>query len=242
MKGFLLYEGPSMLNGQLIVCIVTDPDQARLNAKTQRVIQTYILAANIDPIEAIQGGWDFAICGNCKHRGAGGTRSCYVQVWSAPRNVWLAYKRGKYQPALEPSYVLCDEIVRLGTYGDPAAVPIKVWEYALRHIKAPIGYTHQWRVGRFTELKTWCVASVDNEIEKVEASAMGWRTFRVRRSDQPVLKNEVVCPASAEAGHKTNCQECRACGGESAKATCDITIIAHGDKGKVKAFNELGTT
>jgi hypothetical protein len=37
-------------------------------------------------------------------------------------------------------------------------------------------------------------------------------------------------------GKKTNCAECRACGGWSAKAACDITIVAHGDRGKVEAF------
>lgn len=50
MTPFILYEGPSEIDGAPIVCIVTDPNQARLNKKTQRVVQTYIFRQDIDPI------------------------------------------------------------------------------------------------------------------------------------------------------------------------------------------------
>jgi len=39
---------------------------------------------------------------------------------------------------------------------------------------------------------------------------------------------EVVCPASEEAGKRTPCSDCRACGGTSAKARASIVIMAHG--------------
>jgi hypothetical protein len=232
MRGFILYDGPSEIDGQPIVCIATDPDQSRLNAKTQRVVQTYILRADVGPIEAIRTGDDISICGDCTHRGAGGERSCYVQVWSAPRNVWLAYRRGKYDGIVED---LSGLIVRLGAYGDPAAVPISVWKRWLGNV-TPIGYTHQWRDPRFNDLARWCMASCDNEEDYAEAKRLGWRTFRVRNADEPTYAREIKCPASAEMGKKTNCAECRACGGWSAKAACDITIVAHGDRGKVEAF------
>ena len=237
MNGFLLYEGPSMLDGQKIICVVTDPDQVRLNKKTQRVIQTYILRADIDPIEAIRSEADISICGNCLHRGADGTRSCYVQVWSAPRNIFLAYQRGKYKflPKAISAMLVCNEVVRLGAYGDPAAVPIEVWMHFLQAAK-PIGYTHQWQDPRFADLKRWCMASCESEDDMISARLEGWRTFRVRSANDPVLRSEVICPASFEAGKKSHCAECLACGGLSAKARCDITIIAHGDKGKVLAF------
>lgn len=237
MNGFILYEGPSMIDGMPIVCIVTDPDQARINKKTDRVIQTYILRADIDPIEAVRTGADHAICGDCIHRGMDGTRSCYVQVWSAPRNVYLAYQRGKYKllPRTISAMLVYSEVVRLGTYGDPAAVPIEVWTHFLQAAQV-IGYTHQWQDLRFQGLRHWCMASVETTEDRLRAKAMGWRTFRVRSYDERVLPNEVICPASLEAGKKTNCAKCLACGGLSTKARCDIVIRAHGDKGKVLAF------
>lgn len=244
MKGFILYEGPSEIDGKPIVCIVTDPDQSRLNKKTQRVIQTYILCADVDPITAVKTGADAAICGDCLHRGADGRRSCYVQVWSAPRNVWLAYKRGKYlnEHAIStlPGEALADQIVRLGTYGDPAAVPFAIWRDALGWGGTKtIGYTHQWREPRFQDLRRWCMASCDSDADYMAAKMLGWRTFRVRPAgDTWKGREEVVCPASAEAGYKSNCAECLACGGFSSKAKCDIVISAHGDKGKVRAFGE----
>lgn len=240
MKGFILYEGPSELDGKPIVCIVTDPDQSRLNAKTQRVIQTYIFRADVSPLDALKGGEDISVCGDCMHRPGPDGRSCYVQLWGGPRNVWLAYSEGKKYKWISPedSWLLLDkEIVRLGTYGDPAAVPIVVWRKVLRSAKAVIGYTHQWRAPKFFQLQQWCMASCDSIGDYNAAKMTGWRTFRVRsaQSDRK-LSSEVVCPASKEAGYKSNCAECRACGGHGAKANCDIVIAAHGDKGKVNAF------
>jgi hypothetical protein len=58
---------------------------------------------------------------------------------------------------------------------------------------------------------------------------MGWRTFRVRLPDQPVLENEFVCPASEEGGRRMTCERCRACGGatSSLRAACPVVIV-HG--------------
>ena len=239
MKGFLLYEGPSELDGQPIICVVTDPDQSRLNQKTARVIQTYIMRADVDPLDAIKSGDDASICGDCIHRGQGATRSCYVQVWSAPRNVWLAYKRGKYPPSDLPEAEVMGEVVRLGTYGDPAAVPMLAWHDMMLYTCAPLGYTHQWRDQRFADLKQWCMASCESEADYVGAKLLGWRTFRVRTSHNNWRSSqEIICPASVEAGRKTHCADCKACGGHSSKANCDVLITAHGDKGKVRAFTE----
>ena len=239
MKGFILFEGASELDGSPIVCIVTDPDQARLNQKTQRVVQTYIIRQDVDPIEAVRSGADASICGDCVHRGTGGERSCYVQVWGGVRNIWLAYRRGKYPG---PDWFLYGELVRLGAYGDPAAVPIDIWNKAMSQTAGGIGYTHQWRDPRFAGLKQWCMASCESAADVRDAHALGWRTFRVRTAGSPLMPREIACPASAEAGKKTNCAECRACGGLSAKAACDIAIIAHGDKGKVRAFERKLST
>lgn len=244
-SGFLLYGGPSVIDGEPIVCVVTNPDQARLNVKTQRVVQTYILRADEDPVRAIRVGLDVSICGDCRHRGdgTGNGRSCYVQVWGGVRNIWLAYRRGKYA-ALAPHEVrqaLAGSLVRVGAYGDPAALPLDVWSNALLLTSGALGYSHRWRScdARF---KTFCMASVDTEDEQREASALGWRTFRVRRAADRVLPGEVVCAASAEAGKKVSCAMCRACGGTNARAHAPIVIAAHGDRGKIANFERWGMT
>lgn len=47
--------------------------------------------------------------------------------------------------------------VRLGTYGDPAAVPTVVWQTVLAQSAMHTGYTHQWRTCDQT-LAHWCMA------------------------------------------------------------------------------------
>ena len=116
--------------------------------------------------------------------------------------------------------------VRVGSYGDPAAVPASVWRALLSDAATHTGYTHQWRAA--PELAAMLMASADSPEEALEAQALGFRTFRVRAASEPVLAREFVCPASKEAGAKTNCAACHACGGNASKAKASPVIIAHG--------------
>ena len=52
----ILYEGPSLIDGQPIVAIATYSDK---NTKTGLMVQTYILCQNIDPRDANKNGQDF---------------------------------------------------------------------------------------------------------------------------------------------------------------------------------------
>jgi len=70
------------------------------------------------------------------------------------------------------------------------------------------------------------MASVDTPAERVEAEAMGWRTFRVRLPDEALLPHEAICPASAEAGHKLTCEKCMACDGANGRRG-RIAIVVH---------------
>jgi hypothetical protein len=119
-----------------------------------------------------------------------------------------------------------NRVVRLGSYGDPAAVPIAVWEALVSRATAHTGYTHQWRT--MPQLAALCMASADSALEAAQAQTQGWRTFRVRAPSEPIAPREFVCPASKEAGAKTDCASCRACGGITSKAKANPVIIAHG--------------
>lgn len=73
--GWVIYNGPSMIENTPIVAIVT-PGSA--NTKTGNMAQAWILCRDVDPGAALKRAADYAICGTCVHRGP--DRSCYVNV------------------------------------------------------------------------------------------------------------------------------------------------------------------
>jgi hypothetical protein len=238
-NGVILHLGPSLIDGAPIVVIATGIARGSTNRKTGDMVQTYILRADVEPTAAIKSGADASICGDCVHRGTQGKqRTCYVNAGQGPLAVYRAWKRGVY-----PSASTIDElmgvgegrIVRLGTYGDPAAVPGVVWAALVASSKGHTGYTHQWR--RAPHLKGLCMASADSVRDAEDAQLMGWRTFRVampcdsRNTELEGLKGlalrESVCPASAEAGKKLTCEKCLACAGADGRKG-SIVIQAHG--------------
>jgi hypothetical protein len=237
-NGYIIYEGPSMLDGAPIVVIATGFESGSTNRKTGAMIQTYILRRDLPPTEAIQTGDDASICGDCPHRGKTVTvrgkaknvgRTCYVNVGQGALSVYRAYERGAYPlwDGYFPGTTL--PFIRLGTYGDPAAAPAHVWQSLLRDASGHTGYTHQWRDPRFAYLKSLCMASADTAEEAALAQSQGWRTFRVSLDPErdPLRKGEALCPASAEAGKKLTCAQCLACGGADGRRS-SIYIPAHG--------------
>lgn len=235
LNAFILYRGPSLLNGEPIVVVATGLDKASRNAKTGAMVQTYIIRDDMHPLEASRTGKDDAICGTCPHRGriVDGKlvdRSCYVTLAHGPRSVWDGLQRGIY-PTVDPATVrqlFADKMVRLGTYGDPAAVPFAIWKNALTNAKGWTGYTHQWRTikPRWAEL---VMASADSLADMDDAHALGYRTFRVTAEPfENVKGREAVCPASEEKGKVASCVTCRACMGTSGKARVSVQIAAHG--------------
>lgn len=230
-SGFVLYEGPSMIDGAPIVAIaITGSD----NVKTGNMVQTFIMRSDVEPHTALKTGQDASVCGDCKHRPANGG-ACYVTVFQAPLSVYRAYKRGRYPHQSQEAQEACaGRMVRLGTYGDPAAVPRAIWEALIRLAKGHTGYTHQWRSG--DALRHLVMASADTAEERQDAIAAGWRTFRIRTESEAVEQGEFVCPASAEGGMKRTCATCGACNGAQRANQASPVIIVHGAVSKVRAF------
>lgn len=234
-NGHIVYRGPSQLDGAPIVAIAIGFKVASKNIKTGSMIQTFIMCDEVGPLEALKTGKDANVCGDCRHRGT----SCYVQVGQSVNGVWKAHSRRQRYPAANLAALPLlghGRAIRLGTYGDPASVPVEIWAALVRDADFHTGYTHQWRTCD-RRLMAYCMASTDSEAERADARALGWRSFRVRASDGDPGAGEVVCPASAEAGHRLTCTECRACGGNGARAKADIVIKVHGAKKNVNAFD-----
>jgi hypothetical protein len=225
--GYVLYKGPSLINGKPIVVIAILGSD---NVKTGNMVQTYILPDNGGlPVANAYALEDEAVCGDCTHR-RGLDGSCYVNLGQGVTVVTKSYLAGKYPESLPDATAKCTgRMVRLGTYGDPAAVPVHVWQSLLQNAKGWTGYTHQWN-------KTWidpkilqfCMASVDNDQQFLQAQSMGYRTFRVRAENQPLLAREFMCPASEEAGKRKLCTECKACDGGVDTHKASPAIMVHG--------------
>ena len=225
-SGVILYQGPSLLDGAPIVVIATGLDSSS-NGKTGNMVQTHIIRADMLPVAAIQEGKDSSICGDCVHRGdgTGKGRTCYVSVYQAQTAVYKAFLRGSYpvyDPAVHDKY-LEGRAVRIGSYGDPTAAPIEVWQSLKQLASMTTGYSHQWR----TIAKAWAklvMASADTPDDVAHARQLGYRSFRV--GDEK-LEGEVLCPASKEAGKKLQCIDCGACGGADGRNS-SIYIPLHG--------------
>jgi hypothetical protein len=237
MKSAIIYNGPSLLDGQPIVVIATYSNR---NTKTGHVVQTYILRSDINPLEASKTGEDYSICGNCPMRGEVTTdpkrkiakgRKCYVNLGQGVLIVWKAYMRGVYKEAkiIHGDNFIINQIrdmgrgrfVRVGTYGDPAAVPSEVWDELLAECETWTAYTHQrpWR-------PDIAMQSVDSHAQAVAHWEAGNRTFRVIANlGQIDHKNEALCPASKEAGRRVQCTACKLCKGSSKAKS--IAIVEH---------------
>jgi len=229
MTGAVLYEGPSLIDGEPVVAVLTGLARPSSNLKTGVMSQAWLMRADLDPLAALHRGLDRSVCGDCPGRGCtdSGTcreRFCYVNLSKAVRNVHRAWKRGNYDAPLSiVEAVASYRPTRMGAYGEPTAIPLEAWDPALGKA-GRTGYTHRWRVAD-PRWKRFLMASVDTPAEQVEARNAGWRTFRVRLPSEPLMPGEVVCPASKEGGMRTTCERCLFCkGGKGAS----VAIVAHG--------------
>lgn len=237
-RSFIAWRGPSELDGKPVQVIMVPKSS---NKKTGPMWQAHILRADMPPTEAIRTGADESICGGCRHRGIpqpDGThidRSCYVVYAQGPQSTWRANQGAGVQDIAETLLALHEADLRVGAYGDPAAVPLHFWLSILRVVRMWTAYTHQWPD---LDLYTWgafCMASVDTEEEAAHARRMGWRTFRV---GDGVMDREVRCPNTVTG---VQCIDCGACDGlrfGQKSGRVSIVIEPHGAGSKhLRTFN-----
>ena len=235
-SGYVIYEGPSELTGDPIVAIVTIKSK---NSATGNMAQLWILAADADPVTAAQSGADESICGNCVLRPINEAR-CYVNLGQAPLAVYRAWRRGIYPlDLIAAEDALRGRKVRLGAYGDPAAVPVCYLEYLLNRTAGHTGYTHAWRnpalsYGQLRGIHLLCMASVESAEDALIARELGWRTFRVRTRGQESMRHEFPC--LKEYSDRT-CEDCMACRGSAKSTGASVVIFDHGPKARRRKFD-----
>lgn len=145
-------------------------------------------------------------------------RTCYVVAAQAPTSVWKAFHRKVYPKLAEGQLPLLawGRLVRIGTYGDPAAVPARIWETLAWHSVGWTGYTHQWRMPEAQRLRRILMASVDSDLERREARSTGWRTFRILKGEEQLVAGyEMECRAGGiqEEDEEVHCDACCLCQG-----------------------------
>jgi len=203
------------------------------------MLQTYIQRADTNPVEASRLDLDAAQCGACPLRGIANIekkpgqadkRACYVLLGQGPTGVYKTYKAEKYRHAgghADIAALGAERMVRIGTYGDGAAVPAYIWDSLLSRATGHTAYTHQSGNCATSFDGSRYMVSADSEQAARAAWLQGHRTFRVIAAVDELTSGEILCPASKEAGMRTQCASCKLCGGASVKAK-SIAIVAHG--------------
>ena len=150
----------------------------------------------------------------------------HVVVGQAPTSVWNAYQRGAYRRLTpkQASHLFAGMILRIGAYGDPAAVPLKVWETILSRVSRWTAYTRQWRAG--FALSHIAMASVESDGDAKAAIAMGYRVYRIVRPGTPLTSGYRWCPARANGWPRVTCASCGVCNGGTTGQ--HVQAVVHG--------------
>lgn len=225
----LVWRGQSELNGQKIVLIITGLQKPSQNPKTGPVLQSYILTEGIHPVDDRRQGAK-AICGSCPLQ----KEVCYVGGYTLSRV--YSSDLETTEPTFPPKVELQKRYIRLGSYGDPAAVPYDVWkERILNKVESAWGYTHQWRTcdRRFSQ---HCMASVETLEQAREAWSRGWKTYRVLLSEEEPTQEELWCPYTING---LQCFQCQLCDPKQNERKLGIAVPVHGKRGIEEAYRRL---
>ncbi|MDA0660791.1 MAG: hypothetical protein O3C60_18455 [Planctomycetota bacterium] len=235
VRGLIIYRGPSMLGNGNVVCVAT---LRTSNRKTGDMVQTWILPDDgLSPLRAVQAELNAQACGSCPLQGYWNGRKlvdrvCYVNLGQAPDAVWRGLQRGIYPVYNRQTHehLLLGRKIRLGAYGDPAALPYNLLRYLCDISSGWTGYTHQafWIDPQRAEfLASILMVSCHNSAQRIEALRRGWRPFTTIRADEERPTESVECPAYT---HGVSCARCGLCKGLASNAR-PVYVIAHGKPG-----------
>lgn len=222
---YIVWEGLSSFDLTPLVLLLTLHSQ---NKKTGNMLQTYILRQDILPSSAQKTGLDSATCGNCPHRPITAKNNpnhavCYVNTAYSVNAVWELYTKDKL-PYLHNYDLIRGRYLRIGTYGDPAMIPLEVWQKLLDVCSGHTGYTSQWMEQFALPFQGILMASCNNLKAKQKAESLGWKTYTNLPIGSLPPDNAQQCPYSTDSNNTVSCLTCRLCNGK----TKSIWIEDHG--------------
>lgn len=184
------------------------------NRKTGDMVQTYLLDRDTLTSEPKVFG---AKCSACPM-----VNKCYVSrdKMSVRRALTklLGDERTSYAHAALADVLplLSGRKVRLGTYGDPSALPLSDLKAVVNSAQGHTGYTHFWREID-TDYSRYLMASVEDSSAELLAQGLGYRTFRVitKETTERAVSSVAVECLNSSAG--LTCAECLLCSGTEGK-------------------------
>lgn len=217
----------SAYNGDKIV-VVYQPNSN--NSKTGNTPSIWIEPYGMSPSGAVKSGCDVGVCGSCPRRSkkSGGLGTCYThgtEVYLGATRLW---ERGfvnvdvlKMRDAIKSC---TGKPLRMCRHGDSGALTEYVFSKLIPNNHRILGYTHAWKTCQW--LRHTHMASVESEDELVEATNLGWRTYRSIRNKAEMHKSEIMCPHYE---HKVKCEKCMLCTGSNSgtRHTKNIAVIEH---------------
>ena len=138
--------------------------------------------------------------------------------------MYRSYKNGNYPAFIKGKHdsFFLGRKIRLGAYGDPAAMPFEIAEQMTNISLGHTGYTHQASRKFFDKrFLTLCQVSADTPKQALKFQAMGAKTFRVALEGDALMDNEIECLSDSK---NINCLDCGLCNGIKQ----NIAITVHG--------------
>jgi hypothetical protein len=171
-------------------------------------------------------------CMDCPYSGNQGKGGCYTHKFNQYVGFLSMLRSIKFSD-LTPldadkfldAVAMCkDSYVRFGTYGEPSLLNYGLVKNMAYASKSWTGYTHQWKKVWALPYSKYFMASTHNKEETYKAKQKNYRSFIASTTG---TEKAVTCPASAEAGFKSNCASCGLCSGTLGKGKKDIKILEH---------------
>lgn len=194
------------------------------NRKTGDMIQTYLLDRETLTSEPKVFG---AKCSACPM-----VDKCYVSqdkgaVRRALKKLLGEGSRSYAHATLDQVLpLLSGRLIRLGTYGDPSALPLSDLKAIVSSAKGHTGYTHFWREIDPAYSK-FLMASCESLSDETEARLVGYRAFRVLLKGQEAHEVGARSVECLNASVGLTCAECLLCSGTEGKGSSSIYIHEH---------------
>ena len=175
---------------------------------------------------------DASNCMDCPYSGNQGEGGCYTHKFNQYvgfLSMLRSIRSDQLKPLSEEDFTIIidmcrDSYVRFGTYGEPSLLDFRLVDNMVNTAKSWTGYTHQWNKEWANKYGNYFRASTHNKEETYKARQKNYRSFIASTTG---TEEAVACPASAEAGFKSNCASCGLCSGVLGKGKKDIKILEH---------------